>query len=325
MLLLSACDLGVSCSFSAYAVHGFRSQVLHVVSGLQVVASAAEAEEHEPFHLRAVLVRLIYVDRVGPGIVELRFAIGVDGVLLRHGKIRSHFHFLPLPPEVELAFLRIRIVHDLGVLIEGEVGLGSAEALRRCIHRGEDMIQGGRVRLRERGSGEQQARSEHQDWESHRLALFLLHPHFVTLQMPGSVFDGFDVGNADGSGNRLNNLFQLGVGISLGAHGRGLDLINEFALSSRGHDHSGKAWNVLDRLVLKIDNVRRYENEQEDQRDHDVVVKAAALVRPEDVSANCPPDRAHGSDGSLWHRQNCFGLVQVYLGIHGIANWLIAR
>src|SRR5208283_6027499 len=58
------------------------------------------------------------------------------------------------------------------------------------------------------------------------------------------------------------------------------------------------------------------------QRDHDVVVQAAPLIRPKNVSADCAPDHAHGRDGAFSRRRGCFGLLPVYLGIHGIANRL---
>src|SRR6202158_3097862 len=75
-----------------------------------------------------------------------------------------------------------------------------------------------------------------------------------------------------------------------------------------------------DGCVLEVDEVRRNKNKEENQRDHDVVVQAAPLIRPKNVSAYCAPDRAHGRDGAFERRRGCFRLLPVYLGIHAMAN-----
>src|SRR5271163_1958735 len=76
---------------------------------------------------------------------------------------------------------------------------------------------------------------------------------------------------------------------------------------------------ALDGFVFVVDDIRRDENEEENERDHDVVVEASPLIRPQNVSADCAPDRAHGRDGALECRRG-FGLLPVYLGIHMMAN-----
>src|SRR5437879_2422145 len=77
---------------------------------------------------------------------------------------------------------------------------------------------------------------------------------------------------------------------------------------------------ALHRFVLKVDEARRNKNKEENQRDHDVIVQAAPLIRPKNVSADCAPDRAHWRDGGFERRRGCFGSLPVYLGIHEISN-----
>src|SRR5258708_38733917 len=80
---------------------------------------------------------------------------------------------------------------------------------------------------------------------------------------------------------------------------------------------------ALDWFVLKVDEVRRDKNKKENQRDHDVVVQAAPLVRPENVAANCAPDRAHWGDGAFKRRRGCFRSLPAQLGIHAISKLLV--
>src|SRR5215467_8818658 len=49
----------------------------------------------------------------------------------------------------------------------------------------------------------------------------------------------------------------------------------------------------LSRLVFEIDEVRPHKNKNQDQRDHHVIVKAAALVGPEDVTFDGAPHARH--------------------------------
>src|SRR5260370_4977483 len=153
-------------------------------------------------------------------------------------------------------------------------------------------------------------------------ALFLFNPNFVTLRVSGSVLDGLVPGDADRPGDGFNDPLQLPANISAvsGIHFRGLDLIDELALLAGNHNHAGKMRIALDRFVLKVDNVRRNKNKEENQRDHDVVVQAAPVIRPKNVSADCAPDRAHWRDGAFEGRRGCFRSLPVYLGIHVIAN-----
>src|SRR5437660_4753377 len=153
-------------------------------------------------------------------------------------------------------------------------------------------------------------------------ALFLFNPNFVTLRVSRSVFDGLVPGDAHRPGDGFNDPFQLPANISTvsGIHFRGLDLIDELALLAGNHNHAGKMRIALDRFVLKVDEVRRNKNKEENQRDHDVIVQAAPLIGPKNVSADCAPDRAHWRDGAFKRRRGYLRLLQVYLGIHAMAN-----
>src|ERR1700694_4852494 len=153
-------------------------------------------------------------------------------------------------------------------------------------------------------------------------ALFLFNPNFVTLRVSGSVFDGLVPGDAARPGDGFNDPLQLPANISAvsGIHFRGLDLIDELALLAGNHNHAGKMRIARDLFVLKVDKVRRNKNKEENQRDHDVIVQAAPLIRPKNVSADCAPDRAHWRDGAFERRRGCFRTLPVYLGIHGMAN-----
>src|SRR5271157_5362532 len=161
-------------------------------------------------------------------------------------------------------------------------------------------------------------------WNSETSLSLFLHPDFVTLQMSRNVFDGFDIGNADRSRDGLDDLFQLPANVAIrgGIHRRGLDLIDKLALGAGHHHHAGKMRDALNRFFLVVDEVRRNKDKEQNQRDHDVVVQAAPLIRPKNVSTNCPPDRTHGRDSALSRRRVCFGSLPVYLGIHGMANRL---
>src|SRR6266404_6936059 len=153
-------------------------------------------------------------------------------------------------------------------------------------------------------------------------ALFLFNPNFITLRVSGSVFDGLVPGDADRSGDGFDDPLQLPANISTvsGIHFRGLDLIDELALLAGNDNDAGKMRIALDRFVLKVDEARRNKNKEENQRDHDVIVQAAPLIRPKNVSADCAPDRAHWRDGAFKRRRDCFRSLPVYLGIHGMAN-----
>src|SRR5258708_36581875 len=132
-------------------------------------------------------------------------------------------------------------------------------------------------------------------------ALFLFHPDFVTLGVSGGVSDGLVPGNAHRPGNWFDDLLQLPANILAvsAIHCVGLDLVDEPALLAGNHNHAGKMRIALDWFVLKVDEVRRDKNKKENQRDHDVVVQAAPVVRQENVAANCAPDRAHWGDGEI--------------------------
>src|SRR5271166_5288554 len=47
------------------------------------------------------------------------------------------------------------------------------------------------------------------------------------------------------------------------------------------------------RFVVEVDPVGREENKNQNQRDHDVIVQRATLIRPENVAPNCAPHGVH--------------------------------
>jgi len=52
--------------------------------------------------------------------------------------------------------------------------------------------------------------------------------------------------------------------------------------------------NVLCRLVFEVNETGGNEDEQQNHRDHYVIVEAASLIRPEDIALNRTPDAGHG-------------------------------
>lgn len=114
------------------------------------------------------------------------------------------------------------------------------------------------------------------------------HPHFVAddaalVILHARVFgyrdfsrDGFD-----GAQKRLANLR-----VAAARHGCRRNLINEPILSVGSNDNYCTWMRIaLCRFIFEIDPDRRQEDESQDQRDHDVVVNAAPLVRPQNVVA----------------------------------------
>src|SRR5262245_14523021 len=69
---------------------------------------------------------------------------------------------------------------------------------------------------------------------------------------------------------------------------------------------------VFDRFVIEVDPVGREEDEDEDKRHHDVIVKRASFVGPPEVAANCPPHRVHGGGWRVGSGESRFGSGQVY-------------
>src|SRR5271170_4787470 len=64
---------------------------------------------------------------------------------------------------------------------------------------------------------------------------------------------------------------------------------------------------VLHRLVFEVDDQWREKHEQENQRDHHVILDGAALIRPQNVAADGAPDTAH------WHRRRSHrGCIDLY-------------
>jgi hypothetical protein len=52
---------------------------------------------------------------------------------------------------------------------------------------------------------------------------------------------------------------------------------------------------TLEGLILEVDEMRGNKDKQEDRCDHYVVMKAAALVSPEEITLNRAPDAMHAN------------------------------
>ena len=48
-------------------------------------------------------------------------------------------------------------------------------------------------------------------------------------------------------------------------------------------------------VVFEVNEARRHKDEQQNHRDHDVIVKASALVRPKEIAFDRAPDAGHGT------------------------------
>jgi len=140
--------------------------------------------------------------------------------------------------------------------------------------------------------------------------------------MSRGIFHSLVARNADGTGDGFDDLFELAIYIAAIRcfHFRGLNLINELAFLAGDDNDACEMRNALDGFVFIVEETRGEEDKKENQRHHDVVVQAAPLVRPKDVSADCAPDRAHRRDSAIKRWRCCFGLLPVYLGIHMMAN-----
>src|SRR5579885_2855034 len=88
-------------------------------------------------------------------------------------------------------------------------------------------------------------------------------------------------------------------------------MVDQAAVAIGLDGYSGLMRQPVDRFVLEVDPVRRKKHEYQDQRDHDVVVQAAPLVRPQDVPAYYAPDRIHRQAGSAGNRRACLYVFQV--------------
>jgi len=140
--------------------------------------------------------------------------------------------------------------------------------------------------------------------------------------MSRGIFHSLVARNADRTGDGFDDLFELEIYIAAirYVHFRGLNLINELAFLAGDDNNACEMRNALDGFVFIVEETRGEKDKKENQRHHDVVVQAAPLVRPKDVSADCAPDRAHGRDSAIKRWRCCFGLLPVYLGIHMMAN-----
>src|SRR5437763_15600064 len=92
---------------------------------------------------------------------------------------------------------------------------------------------------------------------------------------------------------------------------RGRDLVNKMAFGISPYYYLSLMRCPRDGFVVVIDDARREQHENNDQRDHDVVMQRATLVLPKNVSANCSPDGVHRKGRAGRHRVD-FRSLQVY-------------
>src|SRR3954467_2901832 len=72
--------------------------------------------------------------------------------------------------------------------------------------------------------------------------------------------------------------------IALATHLGRIDLVHQQPFFFRKNDYSGLMRAAVNRFVVEVDPDRRNEHKSEDERDHHVVMQAAALIFPRDVS-----------------------------------------
>src|SRR5262249_9796421 len=71
------------------------------------------------------------------------------------------------------------------------------------------------------------------------------------------------------------------------------NLIDKSALRVRQHRNTHRMGIAFDGYVLEINPVGRKKNKDQDERNHYIIMDAAAFVGPKNVAANCSPDGVH--------------------------------
>ena len=122
-----------------------------------------------------------------------------------------------------------------------------------------------------------------------------LHHDSVTPDLTFAARDRLILSDRNFTRYRLDHLQQLFADRAVvpGLDGAGVNLINEATLRIRCYYYARRMRISRNGFVLEIDPVGRDKNEDKNQRDHDVVMQRATLVRPEDVATNCAPDGGH--------------------------------
>lgn len=72
-------------------------------------------------------------------------------------------------------------------------------------------------------------------------------------------------------------------------------LIDETPVSVRSYGDGCGMSSALGGLIFKVDEKRRNKDEEQNRRDHYVVMKTATLVRPEDITLDGAPDAMHAN------------------------------
>ena len=122
-----------------------------------------------------------------------------------------------------------------------------------------------------------------------------LQPDFVRHHVSLPVVHGLVARNFHVPGNGLNHPLQIGLhaaGVCARNSG-GIHLVDVAANSIGNQNDPGWMRCTLDRFVFKVDSQRRQEDEQQDERDHDVILDAAALVTPPDEVRDGSPKAPH--------------------------------
>jgi len=110
------------------------------------------------------------------------------------------------------------------------------------------------------------------------------------------ILDRFVPGDLGLTGDRFDDVQQIlpDLVVAGTVHRGGLNLKNKPVTSVRDDFYLSWMRFAFGWFVFEIHEDRGDEDEQEDQRHHDVVVKAAARERPPDVSLNGFPETIHG-------------------------------
>jgi len=158
--------------------------------------------------------------------------------------------------------------------------------------------------------------------------LLLLNPNLINLNVPFAVANDVVSRDRHCTRNGLNDLSQFvtdGICISADAvtsarKCRPVNLIDESSLTVGKYHHPGWMRVALDWFIIKIDPIRREENEQENERDHYIVMERSALVGPENIAANCAPDGVHRQGRRASNRWAGVGSLQVYFQLLVVSN-----
>src|SRR5271166_3894379 len=144
-------------------------------------------------------------------------------------------------------------------------------------------------------------------------------PHLVRYYSVFAITHGLVAVDRDLPCDRLDDAQQrfTNVGVAVRFYGRRVHLIEEAVVHLFDHDLSLTRRTLL-RFVTKVDPQRRQKNEGEDDRDHHVVVDAAARIRPPDVAFDGLGDLAH-----RWVQCTLFAVRYSHLTLSSRARTLV--